>query len=501
MIGGTVEESGPKVQAFGGVAGRVLQGTLSVGPLFSGFVVITSLGLLGYVLREGNARNAFLIVSQLSVVMVLSRFARNGLAGEWDGTIFSSQGGSWQDTTAVAFRYLVLNLVWLLPVLLLGWRPEAIMEAIGQVIMGGGATKLLALTAVFFTLTALTPPVFLIVSVGANRFADIADQRHWRRLFAGRGGDLFLVYALYLGALGMVFCLSLPLFALLAGHKDILTFTGFFFLSFAAGMSLDLLGRLCGFFAGVEPEEETVESPSPVQETGADGRPVLRLVTSTPQPEAPRAEARKVTAIDEAKASAPALKVLTAGKPPLLDARERLDDLERRLAIDPEGVMNTLQEMRDGYAPHPLVLHRLCITLAQQGKKVDSLELAREALPLCLERGAVRLASEIFGAHLDYQDVFGLTRETVLLLAQDLRRHGDLTAAETAFESIVERDRGERRAVKGLLQVAEDHLVRGDYLEAQRLFRSLLERCGDSPLAMHMQDGLAEAERRIAKAS
>ena len=111
------------------------------------------------------------------------------------------------------------------------------------------------------------------------------------------------------------------------------------------------------------------------------------------------------------------------------------------------------------------------------------------------------MAAEIYALHFDRAEEFGLTRDTVLLLAQDLRRHGDLVAAERAFESIVERDRGERRAVKGLLQVAEDHLVRGDYPEAQRLFRTLLDRCGDSPLAMHMQDGLAEAERRLAKAS
>ena len=189
-----MEESEPKVQAFGGMAGRVLRGTLSAGPLLSGFVLITSLGFLGYVLREGGARDAFLIVSQLSVVLVLSRFARNGLAGEWEGTIFSSHGGSWLDAGAVSFRYLVLTMVWLLPVLLMGWRPEAVMEVVGQVIMGGGASKLLALTAIFFTHTAPTPPVFLIVSVGASRFADFVDQRHWGRLFANRGGDLFLVY-------------------------------------------------------------------------------------------------------------------------------------------------------------------------------------------------------------------------------------------------------------------------------------------------------------------
>jgi len=176
-----------------------------------------------------------------------------------------------------------------------------------------------------------------------------------------------------------------------------------------------------------------------------------------------------------------------------------LDELERRREIDPEGVISTLKDIEESYAPHPLVLHRLCITLFERGNTMDSLLVAREALPLCLERGAQRLAAEIYGAHID-QD-FGLSRDTVLLLAQDLRRHGQLDAAERAFGSIIDRDRGDRRAVKGMLQVAEDHLVRSEYSEAQRLFRMLLDRCGDSPLAMHMHDGLAEAERRLAKAS
>ena len=187
------------------------------------------------------------------------------------------------------------------------------------------------------------------------------------------------------------------------------------------------------------------------------------------------------------------------GKPPLLDARERLDELERRRETDPQGVISTLNDMRKSYVPHPLVLHRLCLTLNQQGNTMESLLVAREALPLCIERGAQRLAAEIYGAHID-QD-FGLSRDAILLLAQDLRRHGDLAASERAFGSILDRDRGERRAVKGMLQVAEDHLVRSEYNEAQRLFQMLLDRCGDSPLAMHMHDGLAEAERRLAKAS
>jgi hypothetical protein len=483
----------PRQEAFGGVAGRVLKGSLSVGPLLSGLVLLSGLGMLGFMLHAVDAPDLYFALVETTVVLALCRFAQNGLAGEWEGTLFSSRGGSILDAAQVSLRYGTLTLIWLLPVLLLGWRPKAVTSAITQLMMGEGVTKVLALTAVFLTLTALTPPVFLIVSVGANRYADIADRRHWRRLFQNRAADLFLVYSVYLGALGMLLCLSLPLFSLLAGHKETATFIGFLFVSFAGGMSLDLLGRLCGFFASQE-LTETIDEPT-LERVAPEptSTPTLQLVTPAPR------QNREPIALSPTPV-VPAIKVLSpTGKPPLLDARERLDELERRREIDPEGVISTLNDMRESYAPHPLVMHRLCITLFEQGKTTDSLRVAREALPLCLERGAQRLAAEIYGAHID-QD-FGLSRDTVLLLAQDLRRHGDLGAAERAFGSILDRDRGERRAVKGMLQVAEDHLVCSEYTEAQRLFSMLLDRCGDSPLAMHMQDGLAEAERRLAKAS
>src|SRR5262245_44280312 len=204
----------PTQEAFGGIAGRVLKGSLSVGPLLSGLVVLSGLGMLGYMLRAVDAPDVYFALVQIAVVLVLSRFALNGLAGEWEGTIFSSRGGSIVSAAQVTLRYGTLTLIWLLPVLLLGWLPQAVTNAIAQLMMGEGVTKILALTAIFLTLTALTPPVFLIVSVGATRYIDIADRRHWGRLFQNRAPDLFLVYSVYLGALGMVLCLSLPLFSI-----------------------------------------------------------------------------------------------------------------------------------------------------------------------------------------------------------------------------------------------------------------------------------------------
>ena len=503
---------------FGGIAGRVLRETLSAGTFLSGLTLVFTLVILGIMLRQFEAANAQTVLIQIGVALALARFARNGLAGEWGGTIFSSQGGSWLDVLRVTIRFAVLSSVWLVPVILLGWRPETVGPAIGEMMLGGQAGLMLSLTTLVLTLAALTPPVFLIVSVGAHDTTDIVSPRHWRRLFSGRGGDLLLVYAVYLGGLGMTLLCLLPLFTAVAfQNRDLALFLGFFALSFTAGMSLDLLGRLSGFFAACAGE---AAEPVPAEAGEALANPILKPHAPVPgaEPAGPATspswpEIYPVSTGEHSPSSgtqdgvrltgAPAAgnPATPSGKAPLLDAREHVDELDRRLTVDPEGALAALAELNETYAPNPLVLHRLCLALAGRGRQVESLEVAREAIPLCLERGALRLAADIFAAHQDRSDAFGLNRDTALNLAQDIRHHGDLAAAEQAFRSVVDHDRGERRAVKGMIQVAEDHLQRSDYAEAQRIFRFLLDRCGDSPLAMHIRDGLAEAERRLAKAS
>jgi hypothetical protein len=512
--------NGSKVagSTFGGIAGRVLRGTLSAGTFLSGFTLVFILAILSIMLRQFTEGNIQALLVQIGVAVALARFATNGLAGEWGGTIYSTRGGSWLDALRVAFRFSTLSSVWLAPVLLLGWRPAVVGSAIGEMMMGGKAGLMLSLTTLVVALAALTPPIFLIVSVGAHNSADIVSPRHWRRLFSGRAGDLFLVYAVYLGGLGMTVLCLLPLFTAVAfQNRDLALFLGFFALAFIAGMSLDLLGRLSGFFAA---GSEGLMRPIPVAAIEVPANPI-----GSPHPHAPAGEAM-VPATDSFHAEVhpglmtthspsretpsgvhlteanPSRTAATpSGKAPLLDAREHVDELERRLTVDPEGALAALAELHESYAPNPLIMHRLCIALATHGHRAESLELAREAIPLCLERGALRLAAEIFAQHQDRPDAFPLNRDTVINLAQDMRRHGDLAAAEHAFRNVIDRDRGERRAVKGIIQIAEDQLQLSEYAEAQRLFRFLLDHCGDSPLAVHIQDGLAEAERRLAKAS
>jgi len=501
-----VETRRPEVDAFGGMTGQVLEGAMSVGTMLTGSLLLLVFGTLGFIMVRFGADDGFTIFLQLGITFGLVRFALNSYAGEWRGTILSTHGGTWWDVGVVSLRYLALSSVWLIPALIVGWKPQELLGAFTGS-MGSGGSRVLGLTTMMAALSMLTPRVFLIVSVGAGRFSDLIDREHWAFLFRGRMQDLYLVYVIYLGGLAMVAALTLPLItASMFQSPELGTFIGILALAYALGLAVTLLGRLCGSFAGrgrttdewdfpaIEPESDsnTVEEPRTSEDTGMPETPpaaaaVRAVRPADPAPVAPAAE----------RAST----LNPSGKTPLLDARPRVDELEHRFREDPEAALEGIEELNRVYAPHPLVLHMLCVMQHRSGKTDASLDTAREALPLCLERGATSLAAQIFGMHLDRADAFDLPRDTILVLAEDLRKAGDLEAAEATYLGILDRDRGERRAVKGLLQIAEAYLQITDYDRARDLYQLLLHRCPDSPFAVHMEDGLVEAERRRSKAS
>ena len=60
--------------------------------------------------------------------------------------------------------------------------------------------------------------------------------------------------------------------------------------------------------------------------------------------------------------------------------------------------MRLLEELREEYAPSPHVLHALCLMRIEAGKIASAIELAREALPLCFQRGHLLFAAELIRA-------------------------------------------------------------------------------------------------------
>jgi hypothetical protein len=240
-------------------------------------------------------------------------------------------------------------------------------------------------------------------------------------------------------------------------------------LVFCGGLAVNLLGRLCGFYAFGE----------------AGGAPVEASAPGAPPPLA-----------DEASIAH------SSGQPPLLDTAQRAEEARRRFATDPAGAIASLEELRASHAPNPQILHALCLSLYQSGRADDALAVAREAMPICLGTGHVTLAADIFRFAAAHLKELGLDRDQLLAIASVLLKGGHPGHAANIYATILRVDAGERRAVKGLLQVADQkQRDPAGVSEAVKIYRYLLQHCAGSPLADDMRRGLADAEGKIARAS
>ena len=134
----------------------------------------------------------------------------------------------------------------------------------------------------------------------------------------------------------------------------------------------------------------------------------------------------------------------------------------------------------------------------QAGDRPKAVAVAREAVPLCLERGNLRLAAELYRvmrAHLKYLD---LGRDQLHAIGGELREMKDWKNAANIYAFMLRREPREMRAIKAMLQIADVMLHREDVPdEAHRVYSFLLKQCSDSTLADFMRAGQAEAERRL----
>jgi tetratricopeptide (TPR) repeat protein len=185
---------------------------------------------------------------------------------------------------------------------------------------------------------------------------------------------------------------------------------------------------------------------------------------------------------------------------PLEDPRSSVDTAVRDFAQNPEAALGALQKLNSDFAPHPLVLQSLALYNYRAGRIEPSIELAREAIPLCFERGQSFLVAELFREMRQYRSQLALTREQFLTVGHALIKVEDYATAAKAYTAVIGQDQGEVRAVKGLLQVAEKILHERRRPEAAiKVYRYLLQHCSSSPLVEFMQTGLEDAERTMSQ--
>ena len=482
---------------FSGVIGVVARGSLRLGNGINGLVFLFAVLAIGFVFGMLHAPIGAQLAGQAIFALFLARIALNAVSGETAGTVFSTAGGGWPEVGAVAARYLTLTVLWLLPVALIGAASSGTDgdAAVAAALMAGGEPSSMlpglggvtAALMAYALLSGLTPPVFLIVAVGAGSFGDLFSPDHWRSRFSGRLGDLFMVYVAYTGVLGMCVVCSVPILLGLAGLSwKLAALAAVGAVVLAAGIVIDLLGRLCGFFAIDEGGEEPVAG---TQDPGIGSSPEVRGEVVPRPPTAP-------STIPLSGAGDPA----TRGKPPLDDAPTHVQTAKRRFAEEPAVAIASLEELRKTHAPHPQILHTLWSFQIAAGQPDAALAVALEALPTLVQRGNVALAAHILRTHWARRNELRLDRASLLAIAGANVQAGDLTDAANAYAMVLHSDKRDPRAIKGILGVAERlHTTESNPDAAVRLYRFLLRTAPESPLVEFMQQGLTTAEHKLSQ--
>src|SRR5262245_14074965 len=435
------------VTAFGGIVGRVLRDAMSFSTAITAFVLGGVVLVAGYLFNFVGGQLLSQVFVQVIVALALARFTLNGLSGEFRGTILSTAGGSWALALAVAARYLVLNLIWMAPMggalvlaLMAAWHaapPPGSMPDVPTAPVGGLPlalpilailTSKLVLTAAILLLFGVTilPPILLIVAVRAESFGQVFSPPHWRATFAGRFADLYAIYAIHAGGIGMMVILAIPavLFAFSAASEFGMVFMYAAF-AYMCALAITLLGRLCGFFAFGEEHLSPVHAAPPVgggpeeREAAVGFAPRVVLggagatgaaggVGATGAAMSGMAMSGAADAADapfgDARHAAPAGDVATGapestggdGRPPLPEAAARVATARTRFATDRDGALAELQEMHGAHAPNAAVMHALALCLREAGREAEAIDMARQALPECLAQGQAPLAAELF---------------------------------------------------------------------------------------------------------
>src|SRR3989304_3241222 len=169
------------VSAFGGRAGAMLSRTMSFAAIFTGLVFLGAVAGLAALARYAPNELIPPVVLFFLMSFFVAHFAMEGYSDEWERSGRAIPAGQ---VSLVALRYMILTLL-----------------------------------LVYALIVSIAPPAFLVVSVSASSWGELLSAAHWRSRFGGRGGDFFLIYVVFVGALFCVLLAGLPIVGL-GGKKS-----------------------------------------------------------------------------------------------------------------------------------------------------------------------------------------------------------------------------------------------------------------------------------------
>ncbi|MDQ7005840.1 MAG: hypothetical protein Q9Q40_01260 [Acidobacteriota bacterium] len=123
--------------------------------------------------------------------------------------------------------------------------------------------------------------------------------------------------------------------------------------------------------------------------------------------------------------------------------------------MQPDRALEQLEALLQRAPEDPRLLHAVCLMRSTARRTSAAVRLGAIAVPLCLERGEMRLAAEIFAALLPHARDLGLDYRQLVTIGYSLEQMRDRPRAAHAFARALRLDPAAEPAGVGLLRVAE----------------------------------------------
>lgn len=177
-----------------------------------------------------------------------------------------------------------------------------------------------------------------------------------------------------------------------------------------------------------------------------------------------------------------------------------IDTLKSNEHLAEEDPRQALIQMLDFLAargPHALVLSRIAVLKQRLGED-DALSTAKEAVQLAVSVGNLSAVSETLAPFGEQWDSFELQTDQWLKLGSVQRSTLHFELAQRIYAYLLQADASCLRAVKGMLQIADDYLRRQETTEqALRIYDSLQELAPDHPFEEYVEMGRERAARQL----
>ncbi len=502
---------------FGGISGSTVNAFVSSATLVSAIPVILFVGLAMLIITfilpdviEWLAGPIMLLI----VAIPVARFAipaRNGHLQEG----FISSHVDMQESFAFAMRYLVANLIWFIPAVLLGFAAGSLMTGSGSA--GFGMMSMIASTGgilllIIFILSILGPLLDVLVATATDSLGEIFDKELWMSFITDFRPDFLVFCTNAIGAViifWMIF--ALPLLLVVAVAYAISSTLGTILLTFVmllpGAISPIILGRMAGAMVyAIEQDIADYAEDVELSEMHITSEPADEesspLVADTPAIPSQQVAEEQINAVESNTQSAAT--TTPAAERDSVPNNEQSHGSQYNLLVRKIDKLETLKvanaltmaqnaQNKDANDPYPFAEEVFIHLFADDAEK--ALQVANRALPKAINAQETKLCIKLFSDLGSQRTQLKLAPPIVEKLIQKLQNEKQFLLAVHALLILIKMQPDEQKHLERILDIADQAERNNKANQAKKIYQFFIKKFTGNNLVAVAKKSLSELDQ------